>query len=355
MKTANNEKTAYNMIPAVAELNKVPNFDPLRFLRKTKDGPKLDLKYKKLWFRLKYPTGRIRPVALKITDQLAIIEARVYFDKADTEPKAACIAKCDINSSAGRLYIVAAQHEAIDRALTDAGFGIQFIEMPETAAEETAASDTVVSASPNGSAAEEKKVSAPAVPQRNEILPIKQLETAPPVVEEADFEEVVSDEPVEQIFEEATTEETTAETVTAVETDAEETVEEETPVETVSTVNVAAAEAPTEEAAEEVQTADEQVVVEVVEEEPAVDDNGQSYTIHTPVDEICAVMSMEEAGNIIVPVGTCKGWTLSQVADRRPFSLKWYLNGYNGDDNILRAGAKMVLSAIDLDNLQKAG
>lgn len=344
MKTANNEKTAYNMIPAVAELNKVPNFDPLRFLRKTKDGPKLDLKYKKLWFRLKYPTGRIRPVALKITDQLAIIEARVYFDKADTEPKAACIAKCDINSSAGRLYIVAAQHEAIDRALTDAGFGIQFIEMPETAAAETAASDTVISASPNGSAAEEKKVSAPAVPQRNEILPIKQLETAPPVVEEADFEEIVSDEPVEQIFEEATTEEATA----------KETAAEETPVETVSTVTVAAAEVPAEEAAEEVQTADEQVVVEVVEEEPIVDDNGQSYTIHTPVDEICAVMSMEEAGNVIVPVGTCKGWTLSQVADRRPFSLKWYLNGYNGDDNILRAGAKMMLSAIDLDNLQKA-
>lgn len=350
MKTANNEKTAYNMIPAVAALNKVPNFDPLRFLRKTKDGPKLDLKSKKLWFRLKYPTGIIRPVALKITDQLAIIEARVYFDKADKEPKAACIAKCDINSSAGRLYIAAAQHEAIDRALTDAGFGIQFIEMPEAAAEETTASATAVSSSPNVPAEEEKKAAAPAAPQKNEIPPAKQPEAAPPVVQEADFEEIVSEAPVEQAVEEAT-----AETTTAVETAAEETVVEEPPVETAFTVNAAAVEVPAEEAAAEVQAADEQAVVEVVEEEPAVDDNGQPYTIHTPVDEICAVMSMEEAGNIIVPVGTCKGWTLSQVADRRPFSLKWYLNGYNGDDNILRAGAKMMLSAIDLDNLQKAG
>jgi hypothetical protein len=32
--------------PAVSELNKVPGFNPLKFLRKTADGPKLDLKYR---------------------------------------------------------------------------------------------------------------------------------------------------------------------------------------------------------------------------------------------------------------------------------------------------------------------
>jgi hypothetical protein len=78
-----------------------------------------------------------------------------------------------------------------------------------------------------------------------------------------------------------------------------------------------------------------------------------AYTPDTPVDDICAVMTMEEAGNVIVPVGTCKDWTLSQVADRRPASLKWYLNGYNGDDNILRAGAKLMLEAIS--SMEKAG
>lgn len=76
----------YEAVPAVSKLNKVPGFNPLKFLRRTKDGDwKLDLKIKKLWFRLKYPTGRIKLSALKITDQLAIIEARVYFDKDDAQ------------------------------------------------------------------------------------------------------------------------------------------------------------------------------------------------------------------------------------------------------------------------------
>ena len=65
------------------------------------------------------------------------------------------------------------------------------------------------------------------------------------------------------------------------------------------------------------------------------------------VDEICAVMTVEEAENIIVPIGTCKGWTLSQVAERRPVSLKWYLTNYSGNDNILRAGARIMQSIIE--------
>lgn len=36
----------YKTIPAVAELNKVPGFDPLKFLRRTKDTLKLDLPYR---------------------------------------------------------------------------------------------------------------------------------------------------------------------------------------------------------------------------------------------------------------------------------------------------------------------
>ena len=58
-------------------------------------------------------------------------------------------------------------------------------------------------------------------------------------------------------------------------------------------------------------------------------------------------MSIEEAKKIVVPVGACKGWTLAQVADRRPVSLKWYLTGYSGDDNILRAGAKIIQNSIE--------
>ena len=38
-----NAKTMYETVPAAAELNKVPGFDPLKFLRRTKDTLKLDL------------------------------------------------------------------------------------------------------------------------------------------------------------------------------------------------------------------------------------------------------------------------------------------------------------------------
>lgn len=53
----NNTKTMYETVPAAAELNKVPGFDPLKFLRRTKDSMRLDLPYQKLWFRMAIPTG----------------------------------------------------------------------------------------------------------------------------------------------------------------------------------------------------------------------------------------------------------------------------------------------------------
>lgn len=56
----------YKTIPAVAELNKVPGFDPLKFLRhkvsrKTNEEMlQLELPYQKLWFRLRHPQGRMK-------------------------------------------------------------------------------------------------------------------------------------------------------------------------------------------------------------------------------------------------------------------------------------------------------
>ena len=128
----NETKTMYHAVPVVSELNRVKGFDPTRFLRKTKDGPKLDLNVKKLWFRLKYPNGRIKLSALKITDQLAIIEARVFFDKNDTQPVSSFTAQTNNQTTPGGLYIEMAQHNAIDEALSSAGFGIQFVPANES-------------------------------------------------------------------------------------------------------------------------------------------------------------------------------------------------------------------------------
>ena len=300
---ANQSTTMYESVPVVSELNKVTGFDPLKFIRRTNKGEKkLDLKYKKLWFRLKYPNGRIKLSALKITDQLAIIEARVYFDKNDTQPKASFIAQRDAKLTPGGLYIESAQHAAIDQALSDAGFGVQF-----------------TSATPSNE--DEITVEAPAVTAEN-VSPVT-VEAVAAVENET---EIVAD----------AVEETPAGEAIA-----------ETAAEDLAVAETKAVETPAEETADTVMEVLEEGE-EIEEEAPADSSELPAYTADMSVEEICSMMSYEEAGNVIVPIGTCKGWTLAQVSDRRPASLKWYINGYSGNDNILRAAATIMQSALDI-------
>ena len=307
---ANESATIYESIPMVSELNKVQGFDPLKFLRKNgKGGKNLDLKYKKLWFRLKYPNGRIKLSALKITDQLAIIEARVYFDKNDAQPKASFIAQREATSTPGGLYIESAQHAAIDQALSDAGFGIQF-----------------TSVAPDKSTDAEVQA-AKEQPAATEAVPVKEEQP------------VAKAEPIAE-----TAAETTAQAVTEIPAEEIAAVPE-----SVSEQSVTPTEASVEAAVETIIEITEDPESEEVEDEvPAAGSEAVPYTSDMPVEEICSMMTYEEAGNVIVPIGTCKGWTLSQVADRRPASLKWYINGYTGDDNILRAAATIMQSAFEV-------
>ena len=276
-------------------------FDPLKFLRRTAKGEKvLDLKYKKLWFRLKYPNGRIKLSSLKITDQLAIIEARVYFDKNDAQPRSSFIAQREAKATPGGLYIESAQHAAIDQALSDAGFGVQF----------SAAAPTV-STEASAETAKEQPVAAKTVT----------TEQAP-----AAAQVTVAEAATEVINEPA----------------------QEAPV-----VQETVAEAPAAEVMRSAASVTEEAEGEEIEEETAdTDTAAPTYSSDMPVDEICSMMTYEEAGNVIVPLGTCKGWAMSQVADRRPASLKWYINGYSGNDNILRAAATIMQAS--LDEMQRA-
>ena len=119
------------------------------------------------------------------------------------------------------------------------------------------------------------------------------------------------------------------------------------------TVQKTVAEAPAAEVMESVAPVTEETEGEEIEEETAdTDAAAPTYSSDMPVDEICSMMTYEEAGNVIVPLGTCKGWAMSQVADRRPASLKWYINGYSGNDNILRAAATIMQAS--LDEMQRA-
>lgn len=86
---------------------------------------RLDLPYQKLWFRMAHPNGRMRVTALRITEQMAIFEARVFLDRSDAEPFSMSVAQQQLQDN--RDFIRGAQNEALSQALTDAGFGIQLI------------------------------------------------------------------------------------------------------------------------------------------------------------------------------------------------------------------------------------
>lgn len=322
----NHAAMLYKTVPAVASLNHVNGFDPLKLLRRTRSAQtgepvlKLDLRYKRLWFRLACPKGRLRLNALRITEQIAIFEAKVYRSMEDSEPISSYIAECSRDTTPGGLYVEAAQSEALNTALFNAGFGIQFADV--TGGEDAYGSEIPADATPLILDV------VPAGPEQE--VPATSAQTAEPTAPEAPPEsvlpqegpeaEAVSAEPREEIAQEASVQEGSAPP-------------DETPAEPATAESTAAADAATQEE----------------EEDPAA---ALPYTKETPVEEIVAQMRYEDAANILVDVGTCKGWTMAQVADRRPPSLRWYLRGYQGDNNILRAAAQIMLEHL---TLPKAG
>lgn len=315
----NQEPMLYTTNAAVASLNHVPGFDPLKFLRRTasrktgEDVMRLDLRYKKLWFRLACPTGRLKLNALRITEKMAIFEAKVYRDREDAEPLSSYVANCTLDATPGGLYVEAAQEEALDTALSNAGFGIQFADVGSE-------SEEYGSEVPVGVKAEIAKP----VQVKTEVAKSVQTKTedAEPVKKQPEAVKATSQEadPLDAIMADdmPVPEQVTAEVV-------------EKP-KTVVLESVQPAQTP---------AAQPQNVIVLEQEPPAA-----AYTQSSPVEEIHRQMTYEQAQNVIVDCGTCKGWTLAQVADRRPASLRWYVKGYQGENNILRAAAAIIWDSL---------
>ncbi len=322
MKTAENANLYDN--PVVSAINQVSNFNPLNFLAMTEDGPRLDLKYKKLWFRLKHPQGRIRFSNIRITDQLAIIEARVFLDRKDADCVANYTATCTVTATPNGDYIKAAQDAAADRALSEAGFGIQFDsevgKIQEGAVEKTPVAQPKVVTLPPVQTVEAPVVEQPKVVEQTKVeTPAPVQATVPVVAQVVEQPKVETPAPVQVA---------TPAVAPAVEQPKVETpVVEQPQVVTPPPAQVVEMPAPT--------------VVAPAPTAPAA----PSYNKSMSVEEICAVMTLEEAENYTVPSGACAGQKLSLVAERRPASLRYYINGYKGDDNILIAAAKKIAEA----------
>lgn len=298
---SDNSAVVYNAESTAAGLNRVKGFDPLKYARSTENGAVLDLPYQKLWFRLRHPNGKIRIFIKNLSEKIAAVEARVYFDRADSEPAANCIIS-GVDAE-DKVSVAKAQHDAMEKALSDAGFGLQFI-----------------SVNPSAVKAEEKAVTKKAEKPKQPAKEVKPEKAEEPVKAE------IKTEPVK------------AEPETApVKAETEEAPPVTDPLLTVvnnienGSIKV-----------------DEQTG-EVLEHQAAAEDEPTpvSYDKTTPIDEICAVMTLENAKNYVIDGGPYNGWKVGTLAERRPVKvLEMIIEKYPTEDNILRAATKLILDSM---------
>ena len=405
----------YDRIPAVAALNRVPGFDPVKLLRKTVSSKtrepvmKLYLPYKKLWFRLLYPNGRIKLNRLRMTEQVAIYEAQIFLDRTDVEPISSFTACCTKEESPNGRYLQDAQDEATDEALTAAGFGLQFADISMTREQKRFGSEfpvegpvatavpveqpTVTQPQQPVRAAAPKPVQKAAVPQqstagkpnpavvkagqvskqasdptmrnpvqkqaRPEVKPsgnIPQTAAEAPVVQKPAVASVQTVNPVQPAAFTTQTVAAPQESVRVPVTQPAEAVD--VPVSVVHNPvprNIPKAVEPNPAAVNEAQNAFAVLqgnfgkpAAPVPAEAPSAQ-TVRSYNSQTPVEEIMQQMTLQEARNVPVESGTCVGMTLGEVADKRPPILRFYTGGgYRGKDNIFLAAAKIVQQSLEL-------
>ena len=298
---SDNSAVVYNAESTAAGLNRVKGFDPLKYVRSTENGAVLDLPYQKLWFRLRHPNGKIRIFIKNLSEKIAAVEARVYFDRADSEPAANCIIS-GVDAE-DKVSVAKAQHDAMEKALSDAGFGLQFI-----------------SVNPSAVKAEEKAVTKKAEKPKQPAKEVKPEKAEEPVKAEIKTEAVKA-EP-ETAPAKAETEE--APPVTDPLLSVVNNIEN-------SSIKV-----------------DEQTG-EVIEQQAAAEDEptSVSYDKTTPIDEICAVMTLEDAKNYVIDGGPYNGWKVGTLAERRPVKvLEMIIEKYPTEDNILRAATKLTLDSM---------
>ena len=351
-------------VPAAEALRKVPQFNPLRYLRQAtsrKTGEpvlKLDLRFKKMWFRLACADGRMVLTPMRITDSMAIFEAQVYLHGDDPKPIANFVSTMYAADVPGGRYIQAAQDEALNEALDNAGFGIQLSDLveaeggsgygseipmeqirhltegqaPRSVSEEQKAPSPSDAPAPVASerphAVTEAQETTPEHPSSEKIESV--AETLPPA-QEPEISPVKSEPPKPadppQVSEQS-----------------------QAPNETAGILQMLGTVPPAvSDAAETASATAEPVQEDTAEEQPA---DTNTYTDDMTIEEITQRMSVDEARSIVVTFGTCKGWTLGEVMDRRASSLRFYLYSAKDAGNVLKAAASLLLDELAM---KKAG
>lgn len=379
----------YEAFPAVTAMNQVQGFNPLKLLRRTvspKTGEevlKLDLQYKKLWFKLANPQGKIRLKPLRITEQLAIYEAMVYLNRDDPAPVSSFTSSISREEAPDGKYIQAAQEEAMDNALTDAGYGLQFSDVSTPASMRHYGSEIPVSKL-GGSAvtagqvmpAQKPVVQVPAAPEQTAAAvqqppapkvaekPVQAVQSAP-VKQAVPVQNVTPPAAPAQTVKAPAPQQATAQTTNKIVSQPVAQVQPKPAVPVQEQVAPApevhashsalevlrgGAPAPAAPGAAAAVNTPAPAAVQTENDQDLPFTFGPAYNNDMTPEEIGAVMTLDQAKAVVVDTGMCKGMTLGEVAEKRPVSLKFYLfGGYRGNNNILKAAAKIVY-----DQLQNA-
>ena len=335
-------------------------FDPMKLLRKAVSAIsgepvlRLELPYKKLWFRKSHPHGRIYVKPLQLNEKIAIYEAQVFLNRDDNVPFVSYTASVANEGTSDGKYAEKAQYEAVDNALSDAGFGIQV-------ADRYYGSEIPVSAYPGTAPKAVRKV----------VQATAKTVVQPPAVAEQTV-------PAAQVKTEVSTAQPAAQTGVQTVTKAEPKVEA-VAAPKAEPVVVPKVEAPVQEEpvviaepvqpviAPEVKPAPEvhaaNAALELLRggtaqpaeakaasaEKDAFSDLpftfGPTYTNEMSVAQIVGLMTLEQAKKVVVDDGMSMGMTMGEVAEKRPASLQFYLSvGYKKNNNILKAAAQILLN-----------
>lgn len=340
MSEMNNASAMYE-VNKVKELNYVEGFDPRKFMRQIqKEGQPmklyLDVAYRKLWFRLCYPQGKIVKKLLKLTEQVAIVEARVYLHHDDPEDHfiANALAQKYMTEDEqfGSKFVELAETAAVGRALSDAGFGLQFADQEgDFDPEVTEAPLESQMLSGAGSALSAGTyIDDTAMDEAGEEIAPEEDDSIPG---QYNIEEYIPtpDEVGQAIGQGMTMAPEAGQSAVQ-------------PPQGNVPVNTGRQTAGTKPAPAARQT---KAPASGPKPAQAAANSKPAAEIRTdmPVEQIYALLNRDIAAGVVVPVGFNKGKKLGQVAQEKPANLEWYVNSYEGPNNLLRAAAKFLIDA----------
>lgn len=337
----NSSTYMYDEVSEINQLNKVEGFDPRKYMRLIQNEGQagkyyLDVAYRKLWFRLKYPQGKIVKKLIKLTENVAIVEARVYLDRNDEEANYisnALAQKYLTNDEKfGAKYVELAETAAVGRALSDAGFGLQFADKEMDFDPEVTEAPIDSQIMQGGSMIQDESFLAEEMTDETDGTIMEQEDENIPGQHGIE-EYIPMPEEVGEAFKQGMT--------PAMQQAAQ------TPAEAVPQQNVgraAAMPAPVRQSVKSASATRNQPI-------PASGKDGQTPVANRqdgirkdmPVEEIYRMLNRDMAAAVVVSTGFNKGKTLGQVAIEKPNSLEWYVSSYAGPDNILRAAAKLLI------------